>query len=199
MNNYIQNILKPKNSKNLSIPSQNHEFFKFAFNEFDYFMIKDIEYLLQNEFIEKTIPDLSDFEEFTKNYINSNRDIIWTLFVKYGYLNFIYENVKKLKIKNEEIKKFIEEKFTNWKIYLYKKYEDIIDLFIENYDEEKIENLLKSLIIEKKYNSEYDSLDKYYTLIYSLLSLNDKYAVVTKKILMKMMIFVNYYLLIKNI
>ena len=83
-------------------------------------------------------------------------------------------------MKNEETKKLIEENFSEWKKCLYKIHNNIINLFIINYDEEKIENILKGLITEKEYKSKYDSSDRYYALIYSLLNLKDEYAVVTE-------------------
>jgi len=66
-------------------------------------MFKDIKHLLQNGFIKKSIPKLLKFEMLTKKYIENNRDIIWTLFIEYGYLIIdpIYdENSTSSKIKN---------------------------------------------------------------------------------------------------
>ncbi|KAG4093508.1 hypothetical protein H8356DRAFT_1311831 [Neocallimastix lanati (nom. inval.)] len=140
--------------------------------------ITDIDYLLQNGFIEKSIPKLLEFEMLKKEYINNNRDIIWTLFIKFGYL--IVDN-NELKIKNKEIKEFIKIKFSYWKdnFYKYFKYSEIIDLFIKNYDEEKIQEFLENSINKENYSSNED-LNNWYALIYSLLSLNNKYVIVTK-------------------
>ncbi|KAL6593578.1 hypothetical protein U3516DRAFT_834192 [Neocallimastix sp. 'constans'] len=137
-----------------------------------------MDYLLQNGFIEKSIPKLLEFEMLKKEYINNNRDIIWTLFIKFGYL--IIDN-NKLKIKNKEIKEFIKIKFSNWKDNLYNnfKYSEIIDLFIKNYDEEKIQEFLENSINKENYSPNED-LNNWYALIYSLLSLNNQYVIVTK-------------------
>lgn len=185
--NYIQNYNNEITvEEKINNFLENHEFFNVVFETFDYLMIKDIDFLLKNGSIEKNVESILtlNFKMLTKDYIKSNRDIIWTLLIKYGYLsmaNTSYGNKHiKLFIKNEVIKKFIEKKFSKYKKRFYEKYNNIIDFFIKNYDEEKIENSLKNLIIEKKYNTEYDSLNKYYTLIYSLLSLKGEYAVVTK-------------------
>ncbi|KAG4083504.1 DUF1703-domain-containing protein [Neocallimastix lanati (nom. inval.)] len=147
--------------------------------------ITDMDYLLQNGFIEKSIPKLSNFKMLKKEYIN-NRDIIWTLLIKYGYLiiadnDNIISNNNKLKIRNKEIKEFIKIKFSNWKnnFYKYFKYSEIIDLFIKNYDEEKIQEFLENSINKENYSSNED-LNNWYALIYSLLSLNNKYVIVTK-------------------
>ncbi|KAG4094845.1 DUF1703-domain-containing protein [Neocallimastix lanati (nom. inval.)] len=147
--------------------------------------ITDMDYLLQNGFIEKSIPKLLNFKMLKKEYIN-NRDIIWTLLIKYGYLiiadnDNIISNNNKLKIRNKEIKEFIKIKFSNWKnnFYKYFKYSEIIDLFIKNYDEEKIQEFLENSINKENYSSNED-LNNWYALIYSLLSLNNKYVIVTK-------------------
>ncbi|KAL6588876.1 hypothetical protein U3516DRAFT_836436, partial [Neocallimastix sp. 'constans'] len=145
----------------------------------------NMDYLLQNGFIEKSIPKLSNFKMLKKEYIN-NRDIIWTLFIKCGYLiiadnDNIISNNNKLKIRNKEIKEFIKIKFSNWKnnFYKYFKYSEIIDLFIKNYDEEKIQEFLENSINKENYSSNED-LNNWYALIYSLLSLNNEYVIVTK-------------------
>ncbi|KAL6588903.1 DUF1703-domain-containing protein [Neocallimastix sp. 'constans'] len=147
--------------------------------------ITDMDYLLQNGFIEKSIPKLSNFKMLKKEYIN-NRDIIWTLFIKYGYLiiadnDNIISNNNKLKIRNKEIKEFIEKSFYYLKDDLYNnsKYSEIIDLFIKNYDEEKIQEFLENSINKVNY-SRCENLNKWYALIYSLLSLNNEYVIVTK-------------------
>jgi len=143
--------------------------------------------LLKNRSIEKSIPELTDFNMITESYMNNHRDIIWSLLIQYGYLIFVTTNDEDttsingiLKIKNEEIKKFIEKKFTNWKIYLYKKYENIIDYFLKNYDELKIKESLEGLIINQYNSTQNNFLDNYYFLIYSLLNLCNEYEVITK-------------------
>ncbi len=103
--------------------------------------------------------------------------------VLYDYLIFGYTNGKtELRMKNEENEKLNIEIFNNLKNYLYEKYQSIIDLFICNYDEEKIIEFLKDSVKEIKNNEyyQYNNLNKYYDLIYSLLSLNDEYKVITK-------------------
>ena len=185
--------------------SQKNEFLEIIFNnDFDYIMIKDMDYLLQNGFIEKSIPKLSYFKMLKKEYIN-NRDIIWTLFIKCGYLiiadnDNIISNNKKLKIRNKEIKEFIEKSIYYLKDDLYNnsKYSEFIDLFIKNYDEEKIQEFLENSINKKNY-SRNENLNKWYALIYSLLSLNNEYVIVIKINMMKKIIFVNYYMSIKII
>jgi len=106
------------------------------------------------------------------------------------------KHIKLLKIKNEKIKEFIEKYFSDWKNCLYKKYEDKIDLFINHYDEVRIKKIIESLI-NSSYNYD-DTIEKYYTIIYSLLTLCDKYKVITKRNI-KYVIMLNYYLLKKDI
>ncbi|ORY01208.1 DUF1703-domain-containing protein [Neocallimastix californiae] len=157
------------------------EYERYIFKSF----ITDMDYLLQNGFIEKSIPKLSNFKMLKKEYIN-NRDIIWTLLIKYGYLiiadnDNIISNNNKLKIRNKEIKEFIEKSIYYLKDDLYNnsKYSEIIDLFIKNYDEEKIQEFLENSINKVNY-SRNENLNKWYALIYSLLSLNNEYVIVTK-------------------
>eukprot|EP00833_Pecoramyces_ruminatium_P010776 jgi/Orpsp1_1/1184808/evm.model.c7180000091040.1 len=175
-------ILNQNNIRKNKLNEENHEFFNAVFNnDFDYLMIKDMNYLFQNGFIEKSFTVLSDFEMLTEKYISKHRNIIWTLLIEYGYLIIDHKNNKKsnndiLKIRNEVIKEFIEEKFYEWKEQLYKKYRNIIDLFIYQYDEEKIEEFLMDIMKD----SSNDFLNRYYTLIYSLLSLNEQYMVIIR-------------------
>ena len=77
------------------------------FENFDYFLIKDLNYFLHRE------------------------QFIWNLLIDCGFLIEDRSN-KKLKIRNEAIKKLIEKKFYEWKSYLFKKYNKIIDFFIIN-------------------------------------------------------------------
>eukprot|EP00833_Pecoramyces_ruminatium_P002522 jgi/Orpsp1_1/1176554/evm.model.c7180000058069.1 len=77
------------------------------------------------------------------------------------------------------LKSLLKRIFPKWKINLYIKYKNIIDLFIKNYDEEKIIATLQDLIKGSCYNK-YNYLDNYYNLIYTLLSLNDQYRVIIK-------------------
>ncbi|OUM56612.1 hypothetical protein PIROE2DRAFT_18691 [Piromyces sp. E2] len=70
--NYIQDILNPNNNsmENVNTFFQNYELLNVAFNnDFDYLMIKDMNYILHNEFIEKSIPILSNFKMLTNDYI----------------------------------------------------------------------------------------------------------------------------------
>jgi len=187
VNEYLQKELSNSNYDKKSLPFHlmNDEFFNEAFEIFDYNMINDIDYLLQNGSIEKSIPKLTNFEMLKKEYINSHREIIWTLLIEYGYLNCITienrDNKKLLTIRNEQIKKYIEENISAWKRRLYQKYQNIIKLFINKYDEEKTEVYLENLV-NKNYGFQYGFLDNYYTLIYTLLSLNYEfgYKVITK-------------------
>ena len=124
-----------------------------------------------------------------------------TLLIEYSCLIVVPTNprnkhIKLLKIKNEKIKEFIEKYFSDWKNCLYKKYEDKIDLFINHYDEVRIKKIIESLI-NSSYNYD-DTIEKYYTIIYSLLTLCDKYKVITKRNI-KYVIMLNYYLLKKDI
>jgi len=53
-----------------------------------------------------------------------------------------------------------------------------------NFDEERIIEFLKDAIINNfgyDYDYEYEFLDKYYSIIYSLLSLSDEYEIISKK------------------
>ncbi|KAG4083523.1 hypothetical protein H8356DRAFT_1089463 [Neocallimastix lanati (nom. inval.)] len=177
--------------------SEFNTFFNEIFINFDYIMIKDMIFLLQNGYIEKKIPELTNYEMLKKDYINNHREIIWTLLIEYGYLinvttsnNAIISKVRKLKIITEEIRLFIENKFSEWKKNLYKdeKIKNTIDSLTSNYDEERIIEFLKDKIKSNLgYSTGYDYyknefLDKYYSIIYSLLSLSDECEVVTKKI-----------------
>ncbi|ORY04584.1 hypothetical protein LY90DRAFT_678507 [Neocallimastix californiae] len=100
-------------------------------------------------------------------------------------------------IKNENLSDYEKEmikKFKNCKANIYdlkvsigilynlynnSKYSEIIDLFIKNYDEEKIQEFLENSINKVNY-SRNENLNKWYALIYSLLSLNNEYVIVTK-------------------
>ncbi|KAG4081626.1 hypothetical protein H8356DRAFT_1438614 [Neocallimastix lanati (nom. inval.)] len=103
------------------------------------------------------IPKLINYEMLKKDYIEKHREIIWTLFIEYGYLIDVSTNDCK----------------------------NALDLLTSDYDEERIIEFLKDTIMNNlgySYsNDEYKFLDKYYTIIYSLLSLNYNYEVVTKK------------------
>ena len=58
-------------------------------------MFKDIVFLLKNgsiEKIENSIPLLSNFKMLTKDYIKTHGEIIWRLFIEYGYYNVISKN-----------------------------------------------------------------------------------------------------------
>jgi len=144
-----------------------------------------MDFLLKNGSIEKneeSIPILLNFEMLTKDYIKGNREIIWTLLIEYGYLSMVHTNNKskhiKLLIKNEMIKKFIKKSFSKYEKHFYEKY-NIIDLSIKSYDKEKIKESLENLIIINKY-SKNDLLNNWYSLIYSLFSLKNKYVVIFK-------------------
>jgi len=203
--NYIQDILS-LNKANRIFPLEDKTLIKEAFKYFDFIIFKDMNYLLKNGTIEKSISKLTDF----KSDIENNRDMIWTLFIEYGYLvidqtynkNNTMSNYRKLKIRNEEIKEFIKINFFEWKNNLQKKYKNIINLFIKNYDEEKIKESLEDLINNNcKY--QYSFLEKYYALIYSLLSLDDQYEVITKNNInekedIRELLFVNKKLLNSN-
>ncbi|KAL6592533.1 hypothetical protein U3516DRAFT_805248 [Neocallimastix sp. 'constans'] len=104
----------------------------------------------------------------TKDYINKCREIIWTLLIK------------------NNIRKFIENKFFVWKKNLCKdeKIKNANDSLTSNFDEERIIEFLKDAIINNfgyDYDYEYEFLDKYYSIIYSLLSLSDEYEIISKK------------------
>jgi len=62
------------------------------------------------------------------------------------------------------------------------KIKNFIDSLTSNYDEERIIEFLKDTIINNfgcDYDYEYEFLDKYYSIIYSLLS--NEYEIITKK------------------
>ena len=61
--------------------------------------------------------------------------------------NETYSITLKLKIRNEGIKEFTKAKFSEWKKFLYKKYKNIINTFINNYDELKIKEFLEYIVI----------------------------------------------------
>ncbi|KAL6593584.1 hypothetical protein U3516DRAFT_834195 [Neocallimastix sp. 'constans'] len=170
---------------------------EYYFNEINLInnsIIDDMIFLLQNGYIEKKIPELTNYEMLKKDYINKHREIIWTLLIEYGYLivdvttnNGNISEVRKLIIKTEDIREFIKKNFFEWKKNLFnvEKIKNTIDSLIRNYDEERIIEFLKDTIINNfgyDYDYEYEFLDKYYNIIYSLLSLSDECKVVTKKI-----------------
>jgi len=82
---------------------------------FEYFLIKDIDYLLQNVSIEKTFSMASDLKMLNSGYIDHHSEIMWKLFLDV-MIDFSKidskknSNIIKLKIRNEEIKEFIKEK-----------------------------------------------------------------------------------------
>jgi len=190
--NFIKEIIKRNNIYYFSI-WKFEKFFNEIFINFDYILIKDIAFLLKNGYIEKKIPKLINYEMLKKDYIEKHREIIWTLFIEYGYLIDVSTNdcsiseVRKLKINTKIFREIIETKFSKWKRDLCndKKIENALDLLTSDYDEERIIEFLKDTIMNNlgySYsNDEYKFLDKYYTIIYSLLSLNYNYEVVTKK------------------
>ena len=190
----LHNIKTKINKKKLNNSSFNIEFINEIFKNFDYTLIKDMIFLLQNGYIEKKIPELTNYEMLKKDYINKHREIIWTLLIEYGYLivdvttnNGNISEVRKLIIKTEDIREFIKKNFFEWKKNLFnvEKIKNTIDSLIRNYDEERIIEFLKDTIINNfgyDYDYEYEFLDKYYNIIYSLLSLSDECKVVTKKI-----------------
>ena len=74
-------------------------FFLQVINIFDeifyYFLIKDIDYLLKNESIEKIFSMSSDLKMLNNGYIDDHSEKMWKLFRNYGYLM-----VNSLKIHN---------------------------------------------------------------------------------------------------
>ncbi|KAG4092379.1 hypothetical protein H8356DRAFT_1278505 [Neocallimastix lanati (nom. inval.)] len=143
------------------------------------------------------IPILMNYEMLKKDYIEKHREIIWTLLVGYGYLIYDYRTVTtnfdfkivKLEIRTNDVSEFIKNKLSSWKQNLCKdeKIKNTIDSLTRNYDEERIIEFLKDKIKSNLgYGTGYDYyenefLDKYYSIIYSLLSLSDECEVVTKK------------------
>ncbi|KAG4082652.1 hypothetical protein H8356DRAFT_1284300 [Neocallimastix lanati (nom. inval.)] len=143
------------------------------------------------------IPILMNYEMLKKDYIEKHREIIWTLLVGYGYLIYDYRTVTtnfdfkivKLEIRTNDVSEFIKNKLSSWKQNLCKdeKIKNTIDSLTRNYDEERIIEFLKDKIKSNLgYSTGYDYyenefLDKYYSIIYSLLSLSDECEVVTKK------------------
>ncbi|KAG4082902.1 hypothetical protein H8356DRAFT_1284179 [Neocallimastix lanati (nom. inval.)] len=133
-----------------------------------------------------------------KDYIEKHREIFWTLLVEYGYLIYDYRTVTtisdfkvvKLKVSTNDVREFIKKKFFEWKKNLFnvEKIKNTIDSLTRNYDEERIIEFLKDKIKSNLgYSTGYDYyknefLDKYYSIIYSLLSLSDECEVVTKEI-----------------
>ncbi|KAL6592996.1 hypothetical protein U3516DRAFT_649030 [Neocallimastix sp. 'constans'] len=147
--------------------------------------------------IVKKIPILMNYEMLKKDYIEKHREIIWTLLVEYGYLIYDYRTITakfdfkvvKLEIRTNDVSEFIKNKLSSWKQNLCKDeiIKNAIDSLTHNYDEERIIEFLKDKIKSNLgYGTGYDYyenefLDKYYSIIYSLLSLSDECEVVTKK------------------
>ncbi|ORX49565.1 hypothetical protein BCR36DRAFT_450040 [Piromyces finnis] len=181
----IKMILSEELDNNLSL--QENEFFNEIFSDFDPILIKDIDYLLKNGYIKKSIPKLSNFNILKKNGYKDHRKIIWSLFIEYGYLiaiNTENKNNKKLIIRNKVIEELIKDKFIEWKNNLYDNNKEVINginYFIENYDEERIKEFLENNINKVNYYYKQPSyLDNYYAIIYSLLCLKDGYKIITK-------------------
>ncbi|KAG4081760.1 hypothetical protein H8356DRAFT_1284806 [Neocallimastix lanati (nom. inval.)] len=151
IDNYDSPILNTVNT------SFYNEFFKFYKDVFLNIFKEDKYYhYLFKTFITgnlNKIPILMNYEMLKKDYIEKHREIIWTLLVGYGYLIYDYRTVT-----------------TNFDF-------KIVKLEIRTNDvSEFIKNKLSSW---KQFYNEF--LDKYYSIIYSLLSLSDECEVVTKK------------------
>ncbi|KAG4082497.1 hypothetical protein H8356DRAFT_1299749 [Neocallimastix lanati (nom. inval.)] len=193
IDNYDSPILNTVNT------SFYNEFFKFYKDVFLNIFKEDKYYhYLFKTFITgnlNKIPELTNYEMLKKDYINKHREIIWTLLIEYGYLivdvttnNGIISKVRKLIIKTEDIREFIKKNFFEWKKNLYKdeKIQNTIDSLTSNYNEERIIEFLKDKIKSNLgYSTGYDYyknefLDKYYSIIYSLLSISDKYKIDTE-------------------
>ncbi|KAG4082428.1 hypothetical protein H8356DRAFT_1284441 [Neocallimastix lanati (nom. inval.)] len=183
----------------LNTINTNNEFYKFYEEVFLEIFNQDkhIIFLLKNECIVKKIPILMNYEMLKKDYIEKHREIIWTLLVEYGYLIYDYRTITakfdfkvvKLEIRTNDVSEFIKNKLSSWKQNLCKDeiIKNAIDSLTHNYDEERIIEFLKDKIKSNLgYGTGYDYyenefLDKYYSIIYSLLSLSDECEVVTKK------------------
>ncbi|KAL6611822.1 hypothetical protein U3516DRAFT_550657 [Neocallimastix sp. 'constans'] len=184
----LHNIKTKINKKKLNNSSFNIEFINEIFKNFDYILIKDMIFLLQNGYIEKKIPELTNYEMLKKDYINKHREIIWTLLIEYGYLivdvttnNGNISEVRKLIIKTEDIREFIKKNFFEWKKNLFnvEKIKNTIDS-LTKFLKDKIKSNLGYSTGYDYYKNEF--IDKYYSIIYSLLSLSDECEVVTKEI-----------------
>ncbi|KAL6592775.1 hypothetical protein U3516DRAFT_609969, partial [Neocallimastix sp. 'constans'] len=195
IDNYDSPILNTVNT------SFYNEFFKFYKDVFLNIFKEDKYYhYLFKTFITgnlNKIPILMNYEMLKKDYIEKHREIIWTLLVGYGYLIYDYRTVTtnfdfkivKLEIRTNDVSEFIKNKLSSWKQNLCKdeKIKNTIDSLTRNYDEERIIEFLKDKIKSNLgYGTGYDYyenefLDKYYSIIYSLLSLSDECEVVTKK------------------
>jgi len=73
-----------------------------------------MDYLLKYGYIEKSIPEVLDFKMLTKNNICDCPEIIWSLFIEFGYLTCNENEIIK-ENKNEIIKEFNKKKFSDWK------------------------------------------------------------------------------------
>ncbi|KAG4081809.1 hypothetical protein H8356DRAFT_1319797 [Neocallimastix lanati (nom. inval.)] len=179
-------------TRNLKV---NEDSFK-EINLTNYSITSNINLLLQNGYIEKAIPELINYEMLKKDYIEKHREIFWTLLVEYGYLIYDYRTVTtisdfkvvKLKVSTNDVREFIKKKFFEWKKNLFnvEKIQNTIDSLTSNYDEERIIEFLKDKIKSNLgYSTGYDYyknefIDKYYSIIYSLLSISDKYKIDTE-------------------
>ncbi|KAG4085993.1 hypothetical protein H8356DRAFT_1282478 [Neocallimastix lanati (nom. inval.)] len=186
----------------LNTINTNNEFYKFYEEVFLKIFNQDKRHhYLFKTFITRNlnkIPILMNYEMLKKDYIETHREIIWTLLVEYCYLIYDYRTITakfdfkvvKLEIRTNDVSEFIKNKLSSWKQNLCKdeKIKNTIDSLTRNYDEERIIEFLKDKIKSNLgystgydyYNNEF--LDKYYSIIYSLLSLSDKCEVVTKEI-----------------
>ncbi|KAL6588978.1 hypothetical protein LY90DRAFT_513246 [Neocallimastix californiae] len=185
------------NTVNTSFYNEFYKFYKEVFLDI-FIQDKYIIFLLKNGYIVKKIPILMNYEMLKKDYIEKHREIIWTLLVEYCYLIYDYRTVTakfdfkvvKLEIRTNDVSEFIKNKLSSWKQNLCKdeKIKNTIDSLTRNYDEERIIEFIKDKIKSNLgYSTGYDYyknefLDKYYSIIYSLLSLSDECEVVTKKI-----------------
>ncbi|KAL6589940.1 hypothetical protein U3516DRAFT_858475 [Neocallimastix sp. 'constans'] len=185
------------NTVNTSFYNEFYKFYKEVF--LDIFIQDKCNHYLFKTFITgnlKKIPILMNYEMLKKDYIEKHREIIWTLLIEYGYLIYDYRTVTakfdfkvvKLEIRTNDVSEFIKNKLSSWKQNLCKdeKIKNTIDSLTHNYDEERIIEFLKDKIKSNLgYSTGYDYyknefLDKYYSIIYSLLSISDKYKIDTE-------------------
>ncbi|OUM59916.1 hypothetical protein PIROE2DRAFT_14439, partial [Piromyces sp. E2] len=135
-----------------------------VFKNFDYLLIKDINYLLQNGNIEDNFLDV---DMSSKNNINNNREhFIWRLLMDCGY--FIVDNTNEgFKIRNKATENFIKKKFLEesmknvieWNTFLDRYYDLILVLLSldnqsivitkNNYNERH--DIRELLVVKKKY------------------------------------------------
>ncbi|ORX59180.1 hypothetical protein BCR36DRAFT_394700 [Piromyces finnis] len=170
--NKINILISPTLSNN-NADNDKDDDYDYDSNKVKYYDISCLSDCIKMILSEESYNNLFLKEEEFFNEVFNHREIIWSLFIEYGYLiaiNTENENNKKLIIRNKVIEELIKDKFIEWKNNLYYKNKEVINginYFIKYYDEERIKEFLESKINIDNFNEKYN--------IRELLFVNKKY------------------------